>query len=422
MNFSAHIYSVKAREILDSRGNPTVEATVTLHNGARGTAAVPSGASTGIYEAHELRDGNSDRYMGKGVLSAVTNINTTIASALKGHTINQQKIDKTLREADGSKNKSALGANALLAVSLASAKAAAAYYKLPLYRYIGGINACRLPVPMMNILNGGAHASNNIDIQEFMIMPVEFPSFSEALRAGTEIYHTLGKLLKENGYSTAVGDEGGFAPNLTSDEDAIGLICQAIEQAGYKDSVMLALDAAASEWYTGENKYRLPKRGIDYDAQSLTEYWMNLCDKYPIISIEDGLGECDLSGWTHMTDKFQNRDSSKDFVTLVGDDLFVTNTAKLLEGIDHDAANAILIKPNQIGTLSETLDVIRTAQKSGYRTIISHRSGETEDTTISDISVAVNAGYIKTGAPNRSERVSKYNRLLKIESEVEGEF
>lgn len=415
MNVYTHINSVRAREILDSRGNPTIETTVTLSDGSVGIASVPSGASTGIYEAHELRDEDKTRYMGKGVLKAISNVNTTIAAALRGHTINQQKIDSMLKDIDGTTNKSSLGANSLLSVSLAAAKAAAAHYKLPLYRYLGGINSRTMPVPMMNILNGGAHASNNIDIQEFMIMPIEFPSFREALRAGVEIYHTLSRLLKENNYSTAVGDEGGFAPNLTSDESALDLICEAIDKSGYKGSVMLALDAAASEWYTGENKYHLKKRKIDHDAKTLTAYWQSLCSRYPIISIEDGLGECDLAGWTYMTSKFNEQPVE---ISLVGDDLFVTNTAKLLEGIEHNAANAILIKPNQIGTLSETLEVIRTAQKHGYRTIISHRSGETNDTTIADIAVATNSGYIKTGAPSRSERTTKYNRLLKIESEL----
>ena len=405
------IEKICGREIIDSRGNPTVEAVVMLGCGVAGKASVPSGASTGAYEAHELRDGDNSRYFGKGVLNAVNNINTKISSVLKGqNALNQFCIDKKMIELDGTDNKSNLGANAILAVSLATAKAAAKATGLPLYRYLGGVNGTALPVPMMNILNGGAHAKNNIDIQEFMIMPVGAKNFSHGLRMCCEIYHTLGGIIKQNGGTGGVGDEGGFAPNLDRDEDAIELIISAIEKAGYNTSeVKIALDAAASEWYKNE-QYILPKRGTVYTSQQLTEYWEGLCSKYPIYSIEDGLGEYDWNGWVYLTEKLGKK------VQLVGDDLFVTNPKRLEYGIGMNAGNAILIKMNQIGTLSETLQAIELAKKNGYNTIISHRSGETEDTTIADLAVATNAGQIKTGAPCRSERVAKYNRLLNIEA------
>ena len=415
------IYRTSGREILDSRGNPTVEATVFLTDGTVGVASVPSGASTGIYEAHEKRDGDESRYSGRGVRDAVRGIACTISPALAGmYACDQAQIDRTLRELDGTENKSALGANAMLAVSLAAARASANFYGLPIFRYLGGLDASRLPVPMMNILNGGAHASNNIDIQEFMILPVGACCFAEGLRMGAEIYHTLGRLLKREGYATTVGDEGGFAPNLDSDEAALDLICRAIEEAGYDQTqVKLALDAAASEWAIadGDNAvsgYRLPKRGRDMTTDALIDYWESLWSRYPIISIEDGLDQRDFAGWKRLTESLGEQ------MMLVGDDLFVTNTARLREGIAQGAANAILIKPNQIGTLSETLEVVRTAAEGGYRFILSHRSGETEDTTLADLAVALNAPFIKTGAPCRSERVAKYNRLLRIESSLCG--
>lgn len=408
---SLKIEKVVGYEILDSRANPTVRAEVILSSGAVGSACVPSGASTGMYEAHELRD-NDQRYCGKGVQHAVKNINTIISPALADlNCVDQSKVDELLIELDGTENKSKLGANAILAVSLAAAKAAARHYHLPLYKYLGGINANTLPVPMMNILNGGAHASNNIDIQEFMIMPVGAESFSEALRIGAEIYHSLNKLLKSKGLSTTVGDEGGFAPNLTSDEDAIQCIIEAIKLAGYDTNmVKIALDAASSEWYSNGN-YVLPKRVVEYTSDELISYWENLCNQYPIISIEDALGEEDWSGWAKLTSKLGNK------IQLVGDDLFVTNPAHLKRGITENVANAILIKFNQIGTLSETLKAIQMAKEAGYNTIISHRSGETEDTTIADLAVGTNAGQIKTGAPCRTDRVAKYNRLLRIEAD-----
>ncbi|MBQ2688314.1 MAG: phosphopyruvate hydratase [Clostridia bacterium] len=406
------IKNITAREILDSRGFPTVECEVMLENGAKGIAAVPSGASTGEHEAIELRD-KDQRYLGKGVKKAVSNVNSVIAPALLGQkATNQILIDSILTTLDATDNKSKLGANALLSVSMSVAKAAANAVKLPLYRYLGNIYTHRLPVPMMNILNGGAHASNNIDIQEFMIMPVGFRSFSEGLRAACEVYHTLGKLLKEYNLSTAVGDEGGFAPNLRSDEEAIEYIIEAIERAGFIDGqIMLALDAASSEWYK-DGKYVLPKRGMEYTGKELIHYFNSLKEKYPIISIEDPLAEDDWQSWQELTA------SCKDSLQIVGDDLFVTNYKRLEKGIEMSAANSILIKVNQIGTLSETFRAIETAHRAGYTTVISHRSGETEDTTIADIAVAVNAGQIKTGAPCRSERVAKYNRLLKIEQEL----
>ncbi|NBK78357.1 phosphopyruvate hydratase [bacterium D16-76] len=403
------IQKVMGSEILDSRGNPTVSATVQLTDGTVGTAAAPSGASTGKFEAVELRDGDQRRYGGKGVLKAVRHINEIISPALeKAHSLTVRQVDDILRKLDGTPNKSHLGANATLAVSLACARAMAAHYRMPLYRFLGGAAASRLPVPMMNILNGGAHAANNIDIQEFMIIPAQAESFKEGLRWCAEIYHVLGAQLKQKGLSTGVGDEGGFAPDLGSDEEAIEEILRAVEKAGYGGKITLALDAAGSEW-AQDIGYKLPKRGKCYSAEDLIEYWEGLIDKYPIVSIEDPLGEEDFAGWAEMTARLGSR------VQLVGDDLFVTNIERLQQGIDEGAANAILIKPNQIGTLTETLEAIDLAKRSGYKTIISHRSGETEDTFIADLAVAVNAGQIKTGAPCRTERVAKYNRLLRIE-------
>lgn len=411
------IVRVGAREILDSRGNPTVEACVTLSDGTTGIASAPSGASTGSFEAHELRDSGRRRYDGRGVLEAVYNVNKLISPALSGISVfDQEEIDHTILALDGTENKSKLGANATLSVSLAAARAAAASLGEPLYRYLGGCMAKRMPIPMMNILNGGAHAANNIDVQEFMIMPVGAVSFAEAMRMGSEIYRALGKLLRAQGLATTVGDEGGYAPDLESDEEAIDLICRAIHAAGYdEDTVKIALDAAASEWATEkEGEYILPKRGKRFERGELVEYWKTLVSKYPIASIEDGLSEDDFEGWRLLTEALGNR------IMLVGDDLFVTNVLRLKMGIDSRAANTILVKPNQIGTLSETLDVIRMATRAGYKCILSHRSGETEDTTIADIALAVNAGYIKSGAPCRGERVAKYNRLLKIEEAMAG--
>ena len=407
------IKEVKGYELMDSRGNPTVGAKVVLENGCTGFAIAPSGASTGAFEAHELRDSDKSRYGGKGVLKAVENVNTLIADTIVGMNVcDQTEIDKKMIETDGTENKSRLGANAILAVSLAVAKAAAAYLGIPLYRYIGGANAAVLPRPMMNILNGGAHAANNIDIQEFMIIPYECNSFSDGLRMCGEIYHTLGKILKEHGKASGVGDEGGFAPDLDSDESAIELIVEAIKAAGYTtEQVKIALDVASSEWYEN-GEYHLPKRNKTVSAAQLAEYYEDLISKYPIISLEDGVAEEDWQGWTMLTEKLGGS------IQLVCDDLFVTNTKRLEKGIELKAGNSILIKPNQIGTLTETLDVIRLAKKNGYSTVISHRSGESEDTTIADIAVAVNAGQIKTGAPCRTDRVSKYNRLLIIESEL----
>lgn len=400
-------------EILDSRGKPTVRAEVMLSDGTIGAASVPSGASTGIYEAVELRDGD-ERYNGSGTLKAVENINKTIAPALKG--LNPSdifRIDKTMTDLDGTKNKSALGANALLAVSLASAKAAAKHYKLPFYKFIGGAFANRLPVPMMNILNGGAHASNNIDIQEFMIMPVGACCFKEALRMGAEIYHSLGKVLKSKGLNTTVGDEGGFAPDLASDDEAIEIIIEAVEKADYSmdKHIKIALDAASSEWYE-DGSYHLPKRNKIYSSDELIDYWKKLTSDYPIISLEDPLGEQDWNGWTKITSELSDK------IQLVGDDLFVTNVRYLEKGFETKSANAILIKYNQIGTLSEALKAIQLAKENGYNTIISHRSGETEETAIADIAVGTNAGQIKTGAPCRSDRTAKYNRLLRIEADL----
>ena len=406
------IKAVYGFEVLDSRGNPTVAAKVVCENGVEGFAISPSGASTGTYEAHELRDNDSARYMGKGVKNAVENINAEISNLLCGKCVfNQKEIDDLMIKTDGTDNKTRLGANAILAVSLAVAKAAANALKMPLYRYLGGINASVLPRPMMNILNGGAHATNNIDIQEFMIVPQCAKNFAERLRICSEIYHNLGKILKSQNLSTGVGDEGGFAPNLDSDEAAIELILQAVEKAGYSGQIKIALDVASSEWYKDGN-YTLPKRDKTMTAEQLIEYYGELVSKYPIISIEDGLSENDWEGWQKLTQKLGDK------IQLVGDDLFVTNPARLQAGFDKKVANSVLVKPNQIGTLTETLEVIKMAQAKGYAAVISHRSGESEDTTIADIAVATNAGQIKTGAPCRTDRVAKYNRLLMIESEV----
>ena len=411
------IVDVVAREILDSRGNPTVEVEVTLDDGTVGRAAVPSGASTGIYEACELRDGDKSRYMGKGVEKAVANVNTEIAEALIGmNVLDQPAIDKTMIDLDGTPNKTRLGANAILGASLACAKAAAQSLGTSLYNYIGGVNAKILPMPMMNILNGGAHATNNVDIQEFMIMPVSAPSFREALRRCAEVFHTLKTVLKENGTPAAgVGDEGGYAPNLKKDEDALKVIVKAIEEAGFKpgEDFMIAIDAASSEWLDEEQKlYIQPKSGKKLTQQQLVNMWKKFADNYPIISLEDGMAETDWEGWAMLTKAIGDR------VQLVGDDLFVTNVKRLADGIQKKVGNSILIKVNQIGTLTETLDAIQMANRAGYTAIVSHRSGETEDTTIADIAVATNAGQIKTGAPSRTDRVAKYNQLLRIEEEL----
>ena len=416
MNY-LEIEKVIGIEILDSRGNPTVEAEVYLVDGTVGRGTAPSGASTGEFEALELRDGDKSRYLGKGVSKAVENINTVINDVLEGMDASDTyAVDKAMIEADGTKDKSKLGANAILAVSIACARAAAISLDIPLYRFLGGVNANRLPVPMMNILNGGAHASNNVDVQEFMIMPVGAPSFKEALRWCAEVFHNLAALLKAEGLATSVGDEGGFAPNLTGgDEEAIEFILKAIEKAGYKPGVdfMIAMDAASSEWKTGTvGKYKLPKAGTEFTSAELVEHWKKLIDKYPIISLEDGLDEEDWEGWKIFTKELGGR------VQLVGDDLFVTNTERLEKGIDNGCANSILIKLNQIGSVSETLEAIKMAHKAGYTAISSHRSGETEDTTIADLAVALNTCQIKTGAPSRSERVAKYNQLLRIEEEL----
>ena len=407
----AVITDVYAREIMDSRGNPTVEVEVYLEDGTIGRAAVPSGASTGQFEAVELRDSESPRYLGKGVLQAVANVNDIIGPAILGFDASEQvAIDRIMIELDGTPNKAKLGANAILGVSMAVARAAAESYDLPLFQYLGGTNAKELPVPMMNILNGGAHADNNVDIQEFMIMPIGATSFMEALRYCAEVYHTLKSVLKAKGLATGVGDEGGFAPNLGSNEEALQVITEAIEKAGLvvgKD-IVFAIDAASSEFYK-DGKYHLAGECKVKTAAEMVEYYAELCEKYPIYSIEDGLAEEDWEGWRLLTDRLGKT------VQLVGDDLFVTNTERLSRGIKEDTANAILIKVNQIGTLTETFDAIEMAKRAGYTAVISHRSGETEDSTIADIAVAVNAGQIKTGAPARSERVAKYNQLLRIE-------
>ncbi|HBG65404.1 MAG TPA: phosphopyruvate hydratase [Treponema sp.] len=411
------IVQVRGREIIDSRGNPTVEAEVTLADGTVALGTAPSGASTGEFEALELRDGDKARFGGKGVIKAVNNINTVISAAVKGlDAADIYAVDAAMLKADGTKDKSKLGANAILAVSIASARAAATSLQLPLYRFLGGVQGTRLPVPMMNILNGGAHATNSVDTQEFMIMPAGAPSFKEGLRWCTEVFHALQALLKKEGNTTAVGDEGGFAPNLKSDEDTIEHILQAIRDAGYEPGkdFMIAMDAASSEWKSPKGKgfYHQPKSGRDFTTDELIAHWKSLVDKYPIISIEDGLDEEDWEGWQKMTKELGQK------VQLVGDDLFVTNTERLAKGIQLGAGNSILIKLNQIGSVSETLEAIKMAHKAGYTAISSHRSGETEDTTIADLAVALNTCQIKTGAPSRSERVAKYNQLLRIEEEL----
>jgi enolase len=408
------IVDIIGREVLDSRGNPTVECDVLLESGVMGRAAVPSGASTGSREAIELRDGDKSRYLGKGVLKAVEHINTEISEAIMGLDASEQAfLDRTLIDLDGTENKSRLGANAMLAVSMAVAKAAAEEAGLPLYRYFGGSGAMQMPVPMMNIVNGGAHANNSLDIQEFMVMPVGQSSFREALRCGAEIFHALKKILADKGMSTAVGDEGGFAPNFASNEECLNTILSAIEQAGYKagEDVLLALDCAASEFYK-DGKYHLEGEGLQLSSEDFANYLANLADKFPIVSIEDGMHESDWAGWKTLTEKLGKK------VQLVGDDLFVTNTKILKEGIEKGIANSILIKINQIGTLTETFAVIEMAKRAGYTAVISHRSGETEDSTIADIAVGTNAGQIKTGSLSRSDRMAKYNQLLRIEEDL----
>lgn len=410
------IEKVVGREIIDSRGNPTVEAEVYLADGTVGRGAAPSGASTGEFEALELRDGNKDRFGGKGVSKAVGNINTTINEALKGIDASDiYAVDGAMLAADGTKDKSNLGANAILAVSIAAVRAAATALQIPLYRLLGGVNGNRLPVPMMNILNGGAHAANTVDVQEFMIMPAGAPSFKEGLRWCTEVFHALAALLKERGLATSVGDEGGFAPDLGSDEEAIECILEAVEKAGYKpgEDFVLAMDAASSEWKSAtKGEYLLPKSGRKFTSAELIEHWKQLCEKYPIYSIEDGLDEEDWEGWQQLTKELG------DTVQLVGDDLFVTNTERLSKGIKLGCGNSILIKLNQIGSVSETLEAIKMTHNAGYTAVTSHRSGETEDTTIADLAVALNTCQIKTGAPSRSERVAKYNQLLRIEEQL----
>lgn len=411
-----YITEIYAREVLDSRGNPTVEVEVGTESGAFGAAIVPSGASTGEYEAVELRDGDKSRYLGKGVEKAVKNVNEIIAPALLGVDVTSQNIiDQIMIELDGTDNKGKLGANAILGVSMAVAHAAADYLDMPLYKYLGGFNAHVLPTPMMNILNGGEHADNNVDIQEFMIMPVAAPTFKEALRTGVEIFHSLKKVLQDRGYNTAVGDEGGFAPNLQSNEEALQTIVEAIEKAGYKpgEEVKLAMDVASSEMYE-DGKYNLKGEGVVRTSEEMVDWYEQMVDKYPIISIEDGLDENDWDGHKLLTERIGNR------VQLVGDDLFVTNTKKLAQGIEQGVGNSILVKVNQIGTLTETFAAIEMAARAGYTAVISHRSGESEDATIADIAVATNAGQIKTGAPSRTDRVAKYNQLLRIEDELNG--
>jgi enolase len=413
----SYIAEIKARQIIDSRGNPTVEAEVYTQNGIMGRAAVPSGASTGIHEAMELRDGDKNTYLGRGVIKAVDNVNTIIRETLLGQDVfSQNTIDRMLIELDGTENKSSLGANAMLAVSLANANAAAYESAQPLYRYLGGVNANTLPIPMMNILNGGSHADNLIDFQEFMIMPVKADTFSEALQMGVSVFHHLKKVLKDKGFSTNVGDEGGFAPNIKSNEEAIEIVLKAIETAGYRpgEDIFIAMDAATSEFYNPENKmYQFHKSGGEKKStEEMVEFWTNWVNKYPILSIEDGLAEDDWAGWKSLTQAIGHK------VQLVGDDLFVTNVKRLSRGIKENIANSILIKVNQIGTLTETIDAINMATKNGYTNIISHRSGETEDVTIADLSVAMNSGLIKTGSASRSDRVAKYNQLLRIEEDL----
>lgn len=415
MKNCVEIIDVFAREVLDSRSNPTVEVEVELEDGSMGRAIVPSGASTGEYEAVELRDGDKSRYNGKGVLKAVQNVNDVIAPELIGMNVyDQTLIDKTMIELDGTDNKAKLGANALLGVSLAVARAAADSLGLPIYQYIGGVNSKVLPVPMMNILNGGKHADNNVDIQEFMIMPVGAKKFSDALRMCSEVYHSLKKTLSSKGYNTAIGDEGGFAPDLKSNEEAIQVIVEAISNAGYKpgEQVAIAIDTASSELYKEDGKYHLAGEGRVLSSSEMVDFYENLANKYPIVSLEDGLSENDWDGWKLLTDRLGKK------IQLVGDDLFVTNTKRLSTGIKKGVANSILIKLNQIGTLTETIDAIEMAERAGYTAVVSHRSGETEDTTIADLVVAMNAGQIKTGAPARTDRVAKYNQLLRIEEEL----
>ncbi|MBO7208878.1 MAG: phosphopyruvate hydratase [Clostridia bacterium] len=418
---STLISKITATEILDSRGNPTISVDVTLSDGSVGTASVPSGASTGAFEAVELRDNDPQRYNGKGVIKAVDNVNIVIASKLTGkNPFEQRKIDSLLIAADGTKNKGKLGANAILGVSLAVAKAAANSLGLPLFKYLGGVNAHTMPVPMMNILNGGKHSGNSVNIQEFMIVPVGANTMRDAVRQSTEVFHALKKVLEENGYSTAVGDEGGFAPDLENDEQALSFIVEAIEKAGYTpyDEFRIAIDAAATEMFEeakqsgDEGKYLFWKSDITKTAEEMVDYWEELCNKYPIISLEDGVAEEDWDAWELLTNRLGDK------IQLVGDDLFVTNTRRLQKGIDKGVANSILVKVNQIGTLSETLDAIEMAKSNGYTSVVSHRSGETEDTTIADIAVATNCGQIKTGAPSRTDRVCKYNRLIKIEEQL----
>ncbi|WP_066196381.1 MULTISPECIES: phosphopyruvate hydratase [Gracilibacillus] len=412
----SYITDIYAREVLDSRGNPTVEVEIFTESGAFGSALVPSGASTGEHEAVELRDGDKDRYLGKGVLKAVENVNEIIAPELLGVDVTRQVvIDQLLLELDGTENKGKLGANAILGVSMAAAHAAADYLGVPLYTYLGGFNATTLPTPMMNILNGGEHADNNVDIQEFMIMPVGAPTFREALRMGAEVFHNLKKVLSSKGYNTGVGDEGGFAPNLKSNEEALSTIIEAIEAAGYKpgEEVKLAMDVASSEFYE-DGKYNLKGEGVVRSSEEMVSWFEEMINKYPIVSIEDGLDENDWEGHKLLTERIGDR------VQLVGDDLFVTNTKRLAQGIEQGVGNSILVKVNQIGTLTETFEAIEMAKRAGYTAVISHRSGETEDATIADIAVATNAGQIKTGAPSRTDRVAKYNQLLRIEDELVG--
>lgn len=411
------ILDIKARQILDSRGNPTVEADVFTEFGAMGRAAVPSGASTGVHEAVELRDGDADQYLGKGVMQAVANIEEGIAEELIGHDVlDQNTIDRIMIDIDGTENKSKLGANAILAVSLATAKAAAQELNIPLYKYVGGVNANTLPLPLMNILNGGAHADNKIDFQEFMIAPIGADSFSDALRMGVEVFHHLKSVLKKKGYSTNVGDEGGFAPDLQSNEEAIETVLKAIEDAGYipGEDIVIALDPAASEFYNTDSKSYIFKKSDNrkLSPEEMVEYWINWCKKYPISSIEDGLAEDDWAGWKMITEKLGNK------IQLVGDDLFVTNVKRLSKGIREHVGNSILVKVNQIGSLTETINAVTMAHKAQYTSVMSHRSGETEDTTIADLAVALNCGQIKTGSASRSDRIAKYNQLLRIEEEL----
>jgi len=414
----SYIANIQARQILDSRGNPTLEVEVTTRNGIMGRAAVPSGASTGIHEAVELRDGDKNVYMGKGVLNAVNNVNTVLNEALNGqYVMDQSALDNYMLSIDGTANKEKLGANAILGVSLAIAKAAAQECGLPLYKYIGGVGANTLPVPMMNILNGGSHADNKIDIQEFMVMPFGANSFSEGLQMGTEIFHTLKAVLKSKGHNTNVGDEGGFAPNLGSNEEAIEFVLEAVDKAGYKagEDVFIALDAAASEFYNKDTqKYVFESTGDERTAAEMVDFWKEWREKYPIVSIEDGLDEDDWDGWKALTDAIGGN------TQIVGDDLFVTNTNRLAKGIQNGIANSILIKVNQIGTLSETIDAVNMATKNSYTSVMSHRSGETEDSTIADLAVALNTGQIKTGSASRSDRIAKYNQLLRIEEDLAG--